>query len=119
MELKVYISINYNNLTIRTIPKPAVKGKVFRLNTQHHLRKNAVNRFLREEFEIIELGVYQSLHYEIDLKKVKKLESLLKVNLRTKDIKETLSGYVNGRLSLDETYDQYLPLMIASKLIET
>ena len=91
----------------------------FRLNTRHDLRKMAVERFLREEFEIVGLGVYRSLAYEIDPYKLKKLESLLKVNIRTKDIKETLRGYASGELSFDEVYDRYLPLLIASKLDET
>ena len=89
------------------------------LLTSHDLRKKAVSRFLREETRVVSLGVYNSLVYEVDKKKLKKLESLLKVDIRTKAIKETLRGYINGRLSLDETYDQYLPLLIASKLVET
>jgi len=121
--LQVYITTGYNHVTFRdiTLNLDSLVSPLERhmLLTSHDLRKKAVSRFLREETRVVSLGVYNSLVYEVDKKKLKKLESLLKVDIRTKAIKETLRGYINGRLSLDETYDQYLPLLIASKLVET
>lgn len=117
--MKVYISTGYNHVAIRKIPQFAVKNKPFVLRTDNVLRENAVDRFLREEVGIIGLGVYGSLSYEVDKEKLKKIASLLRVDIRTKDIRETLGGYIRGELSLDETYDRYLPLIIANKLVET
>jgi len=119
--LKVYISPGYDHLVFReSAPdKLAVKSKLFILRTNHDLRKEAVGRFLREEVRLVGLGVYRFLTYEVDEEKLKKMASLLRVDVKTKDIKESLGGYVNGELSLDEIYDRYLPLLIARKLIET
>ncbi|MBA7629271.1 hypothetical protein ES703_36769 [subsurface metagenome] len=89
---------------------------MFILRTDHELREKVVSRFLRIEFKIVGLGTWRSLTFDVDEKKLKKLESLLRVDIRTKAIKETLRRYGNWEASLDETYDQYLPLLIARKL---
>ncbi len=111
--MEFYLSVGYNSLTFREFP---AGGSAYCLLANHVLRKEAVNRFLSEEVGVVSLGSGRSLNYEVDEKKLKKLESLLHIDIRTKDIRAALGRYGNGEASLDETYDQYLPLLIARKL---
>ena len=84
------------------------------LRMDHPLRRKAVERFVREELKVA--GISGRILFEVDEEKLKKIESLLNVDIRTKYIKHTLEQYAYGKLSLEEVYDAFMPFIVADNI---
>ena len=87
----------------------------------HELRRAAADRFLRERLRYVTYGG-GSMEFDIpdelmaSKPTLKVLESLLNVDLKTKDIKEALAAYGEGRKTLEETYNEFLPTLISESM---
>jgi len=80
------------------------------------IKKDAFNKFLRENVRILGILSYCFIKIEVDEKKLRTIYEILQVESRTKEVKNLLFDYISGTKELDELKDEIVPVKLALRL---
>jgi len=131
--VRVFIGKSYNSIEIYTIEVTEITDYLDKIQTRksanylanlridHEIRENSVLKFI-ENSRIVGFGKGRDADFEIEIEngeKLEKLEHMLQVSLIYTEVKNVLKSYSEGKMTLDDTYVQLLPYVVAKSLVKS
>jgi len=89
--------------------------QIAKLRTDHTLREKATLRWLGGNTKIVDF-FWGRLVFEVDRQEAEVLEAVLNCSITESIIRDALTRYVEGEVSLDECRELCTPYIIATRL---
>jgi hypothetical protein len=115
-KMMVFLYPKYNFIDIFTkSDDPNRFEGVAKLRTDHELRKRAALRWLSSNIRINDFA-WGRFSFEVDRREAETLEAVLNCSMAEPTVRDALTRYVEGEISLDECHDLCAPYIIATRL---
>jgi hypothetical protein len=105
---------NYIDIFTKSVDPSRFVG-VAKLWTDHELRKRAALRWLGSNTRITDFA-WGRFCFEVDRREAETLETVLNCSMAEPTVRDVLTRYVEGEISLDECHDLCVPYIIATRL---
>ena len=110
----LYPKYNYIDIVTKSVDPNRFEG-VAKLRTDHELRRRAALRWLSSKVRINNFA-WGRFSFEVDRREAEVLETVLNCSMAEPTVKDALTRYVEGGISLAECRDLCAPYIIATKL---